>query len=181
MPLLPGWLGADVSAVTPEQKASLRARTRRPITDDEIPYLEALGAELRQLRTDVGLQRARLASLAGVQPETIRWIEFGVRRTRRPMLERLVAATLTAGGDDLDAVVAAEVVDHLCALAGPALAPASQYQDRVDRRRARRVRKAANRDEQVYRAALGMARSLAAAALVEYRQSGKLPTWMEGR
>jgi transcriptional regulator with XRE-family HTH domain len=118
----------------------LRAESRRPIEDAEIPYLEALAGRLAALRTAAGLSRNRLASAAEVRVETVLRIEAGVRRTRRSTLGRIGAALAAAnparGGPD-------HMTNHLVAIAGPALAAECPYAERNARRRARRARRRA--------------------------------------
>ena len=113
-----------------------RARARRPISSHEVAGLEALGNELRLLRRDSAcLSRSQLGVRAELSARQIEQIERGIRRTRRSTLERIVAGLL-AEQTDHDTQIA--VVDRLAELAGPALAPESQYRDRVERRRRRR-------------------------------------------
>jgi transcriptional regulator with XRE-family HTH domain len=120
-----------------------RAGCRRPIDPSEVPYLELLGAAVRALRGDAGLAQARLAELAQVSASTVGKIEAGTRRTRRSTLGRITAA-LVGGHPDLGE--ADELADELAALAGPALAPESEYADRVARRRKRRWRRRRNQE-----------------------------------
>jgi transcriptional regulator with XRE-family HTH domain len=125
----------DVSQTWQERQ---RAEARRPITDDEVPYLEAMGTALRRLRSEARLSRRILGLRAQVHQSTLTGIEHGSRRTRRSTLERIAAALV----EELPARgTAAELVDYLVELAGPALAPVSAYDERVQRRRARRLRR----------------------------------------
>ncbi|HET6873452.1 MAG TPA: helix-turn-helix domain-containing protein [Acidimicrobiales bacterium] len=118
------------------------AACRRPISPAEYAYLVTSGAELRRLREAAGMSRRSLANAGQLGERSLQRIEAGQRRTRRSTLARLVAAIVTASpglGDPEN------LLDHLCAAAGPALAPESAYADRVDRRRARRYRSPANK------------------------------------
>lgn len=112
-----------------------RAAARRPIGPAEVPHLEALGRRLSELRRAAGLSRAALARAAELSSPTVGRLEAGTRRTRASTLARLAGAL--AGPDEAPALVA-----ELAALAGPALAPESDFAERVDRRRARRARRA---------------------------------------
>ena len=115
-----------------------RAGCRRPIDPSEVPYLESFGAALRELRGNVGLTQARLAELAQASASTIGKIEAGTRRTRRSTLGRIATALVGLHPDLGDAD---ELADDLAVLAGPVLAPESEYADRISRRRERRWRK----------------------------------------
>jgi hypothetical protein len=116
-----------------------RARSRRPITDDEVPGLEALGDELRRLRWTVArLHRPVLAIRAQISVRQIEQIERAIRRTRRSTLERIVAALVKV---EPDLGEPAALVARLTELAGIGLAPESEYRERVERRRRRRWRK----------------------------------------
>lgn len=110
---------------------------RRPIEPHEVPHMQRLGHALRTLREATGLSRHKLAWLAQVSDPQYSDIEAARKRTRRATLERIVGA-LADVDEDLDADA---VLEDLVELAGPALAPPSQYQDRIDRRRERRTRK----------------------------------------
>jgi len=116
-----------------------RARSRRPITADEVPGLEALGDELRRLRWDVArLHRPLLAIRAQISVRQIEQIERAIRRTRRSTLERIVVALVKV---EPDLGKPAALVAQLTELAGIGLAPESEYRERVERRRRRRWRK----------------------------------------
>jgi transcriptional regulator with XRE-family HTH domain len=108
---------------------------RRPIRDDERPYLLAMGAALRAARVDAGLPVSQLSERCGVDRWHLDDLERGRRRTRASTLERICGA-LTAGDSERDQLHA-----QLVALAGPGLAPESQYADRIARRRLRREAK----------------------------------------
>jgi hypothetical protein len=120
--------------------AKRRGRSRRPITDDEIPHLEKLGSELRRLRESHGMSRPVVARGAQVSSTTIALIEWACRRTRPSTLRRIVDVLVP------DPAKAAAIVEHLLELGGPAVAPESQWANRLDRRRARRVRQRAKRE-----------------------------------
>lgn len=120
------------------------ANIRRPLRSEEEPHLRALGAELRRLRKQAGVSARTLSAVAYITARQVERIEQGARRTRRSTLDRLVAALLSAcpdlGGRD-------ELVERLCALAGPALAAESPYADKsAARRRGKRERLEARRE-----------------------------------
>lgn len=154
-----------------------RSDSRVPIPDSEGFFLERLGRQLRSYREDAGLTRNELAASAQLSPAAVGKIEWGVRRTRRSTLTRIAWAL----HGDVDPDALERFVDELCDLAGPALAAESEFKERVDKRRERRSRKAEREDDEVFRASLPLARSLAAAAVAEYRQTGKLPAWLESK
>ena len=106
---------------------------RRPITAEEAPHLAALGARVRELRTAAGLTQSTVGTLAALTPGHVSAIECGKRRTRATTLARIVAA---CGTEDPAATLA-----ELVALAGPALAPESDFAERVERRRLRKERR----------------------------------------
>jgi hypothetical protein len=110
-----------------------RARCRRPIADEEVAQLQALGDEIRRLRWRVAnVSRSRLAIRAEVSVRQLEQIEQAIRRTRRSTLTR-IAGALVEIQPDIGA--ADELVEHLADLAGAALAPESDYRERVDKRR----------------------------------------------
>lgn len=121
-------------------RAYERARSRRPVEPVEVPHLEALGRRLREARAATGLTQAAIGSAAELSRNHLSSLERGVRRTRASTLERLASA-LTEDGE-----AAAGLYRELVALAGPALAPESDYADRVERRRRRRSRQAVLRE-----------------------------------
>jgi transcriptional regulator with XRE-family HTH domain len=134
--------------MTPAQKAKARASSRRAIEKWEVPYLESLGAAVKTARLAAGLSRAGLARGAEVSAETIYRIEAGLRRTRLSTLERIAVYLYEDTAED-----PWRMADHFAAVAGPGLAPESVFPERVDRRRARRERKAyvlAERDWRIY-------------------------------
>lgn len=111
---------------------------RRPIEAHERPNLRALGTALREHRVAVGSTQASLAVATGLSERTIRRIEHAERRTRRSTLDRLAAA-LCSGDPGAQEYLLQQFVH----LAGPALAPESEFADRVSRRRERRSRRIA--------------------------------------
>lgn len=130
---------------------------RRPPTEEERPYLQALGAEVRELRLAALPTRDEVAARAvlahGRLPHALRvtqailgaraqlsagqvgTIEQGRARTRRSTLERIVRALV-------DEDVAGEVLEHLVEVAGPALAPEA-HEAHIQRIIARRERRSA--------------------------------------
>ena len=114
---------------------------RRPIGDHEVLYLRAFGIALRQDRQRAGLTQAALGRGAALGERHIRDLEYGRRRPRRSTLHRLANALVTA--DRTSGPFPDEVVARWVALAGLALAEESGYSQRVDRRRRRRVARAA--------------------------------------
>ena len=116
-----------------------RARTRRPINANEVPGLEALGDELLRLRWTVArIHRPALAIRSQVSVRQIEQIERAIRRTRRSTIERIMLALVKVKPDLGEP---AALVARLTELAGPGLAPESEYRKRVERRRRRRWRK----------------------------------------
>lgn len=105
---------------------------RRPLSPDELPHLRAMGAELRRLRGEAGVTAGYVGAVAYITPRQVQRIEQGARRTRRSTLDRIVAALVLAAPDlgSRDSLV-----EHLCALAGPALAPESPHADKSAARR----------------------------------------------
>lgn len=113
-----------------------RRQCRRPIQDHEVGHLERMGAALRAVREGLGVTPTQLARAAQINRSTLWRIELGERRTRESTLRRIAhgLAVLTPEGS----VHSARLVQQLVDLAGPALAPESEYADRVERRRNRR-------------------------------------------
>lgn len=110
-----------------------RARCRRPIASEEVAGLRALGDEIRRLRGQVArVARPRLAVRSEVSIRQLEQIEQAIRRTRRSTLARIAGALV-----ELEPSIgtADELVARLVALAGPALAPESDYHERVEKRR----------------------------------------------
>jgi len=115
---------------TANARDAQRSSSRRPIDSAEVPFLEALGTRLAELRVAVGVSQATLAERAELARSTVERIEGGTRRTRRSTLERIAEALDRSGA-----------TEELVALVGPALAPESAYADRIEGRRARRRRR----------------------------------------
>lgn len=101
-------------------------------------YLVRLGDELRRLRHHVGLNRQALGQRCLLHHNHIGKLELGYRRTRRSTLGR-IAAALEEISPDLGPVE--ELVARLCGLAGPALAPETDYPRQVERTLRRKMRR----------------------------------------
>jgi hypothetical protein len=112
--------------------------TLRPITDDEKPYLQALGEELKALRWLAGLTWNQLAYSSLLSHSHICCLAYGLRRTRKSTLARIVDALVAANAD---LGPADHLLDHLCDVAGPALAPESDYSSHVARTLRRRAKR----------------------------------------
>ena len=74
-----------------------RASTHRPITADELPVLERLGADIRERRVAAGLTIYDLGKLARRDPSFISRIERGARRARMETLRALADGFQAAG------------------------------------------------------------------------------------
>ena len=116
-------------------RSSDRLKSRRPIADDEVHLLEELGRAIAHVRGSAGLSRRALAEIALMHPTSIARIEYGTRRTRASTLKR-IAGALAAQCDDLDAD---SLVKSWVRLGGRAIAPESDYADRLELRRQSRV------------------------------------------
>lgn len=124
-----------------------RQRSRRPVETWEVPHLEALGAGVLQLRTIARMSRSMVAGPTVVSASTLKRIEGGTSRTRRSTLTRIAEAMVDdAGSWGLDLGDVETIVSGWCTMAGPALAPESQYAERVAKRRERRARLQARRE-----------------------------------
>ena len=123
-------------------RSSERLTSRRPIADDEVRLLEELGRAIAHARVSAGLSRRALAERALMHPTSIARIEYGTRRTRPNALKR-IARALAAEGDDLDADA---LVKGWVRLGGRAIAPESEYADRVELRRQSRVSRKRSRE-----------------------------------
>lgn len=111
---------------------------RRPLRPEEVPHLREMGAAFRALRKQAGVSVRALSEVAVITSRQVERIEQGTRRTCRSTLTRLVEAMLLAAPDLGERDV---LVDRLCALAGPALAPESPYAAKsAERRRGKRER-----------------------------------------
>lgn len=122
------------------------AKLRRPIEPAELPFLNALGDRLKELRTTAGLSQEQLAYRVPLSPQGFTNIEKARRRTRESTLARIVDALLR----EAPQVGPKErLLAELVSLAGPALAPESPYRDRIERRRSRRQRRMAQLAEEL--------------------------------
>jgi transcriptional regulator with XRE-family HTH domain len=163
----------------------------------EVPYLEAMGTRLRELRQAAGLSQRELADLAQLRQPALSRVERGLRRTRRSTLLRLAgalaprlpgasvpapAAGLVLYRSDADRaaheahLARAPVVDlarELEGLGGPAVAGESAYLARVEARRTRRVRRRAREAALKARAEATLARHEAQRARVEQLRAGR--------
>lgn len=136
--LLARAVGPD--ALGPEMRP-IRDEGRRPLLDWERPWLQRLGASLRAARRDAQMSQAHLAARAGIAERSVRRIEQGERRTRRSTLVRLAGVLAQSqNGRGIEPLLA----DLLLAV-GPALAPETEYPQRVEARRCRRQRKTGRR------------------------------------
>jgi hypothetical protein len=133
-------LDAKECSVNTDGKARRRAGSRRPIQDWEVEYLEQLGRELRRLREHTTLSIVDYAWECEISVPHVRRLELGLRRTRPSTLRR-IATVIEA--ECPDEGTADEILARLLRLGGGAIAEESQYEARLDRRRARRRRKAA--------------------------------------
>jgi transcriptional regulator with XRE-family HTH domain len=125
----------ETRARSGSEGATVRVGTcgcRRPLQPEETPYLIAVANRLREVRRSRGLTQAELAVAAELSRRHVERLEAGNRRTRRSTLSRIAEAL---GDPSLE--------DELVGLAGPALAPESEYAERVVRRRQRRLRRQA--------------------------------------
>lgn len=107
---------------------------RRPLEGWERPYVRAVGEQVRLLRRLAGITQLELATAAELGERGLRRIERGERRTRHSTLRRLVTA-LTR-----DPAERVSLLQALVTAAGPALAPESEFEERVAARRGRRSR-----------------------------------------
>lgn len=105
-----------------------------PPTAEEKPYLLALGRRVLAERQAAKLSRRVVALRMGYSPKTPQHIEQGSRRTRAATLEALARALV--GPQKGTALL-----EELVALAGPALAPESEYEPKTSRDRERRARR----------------------------------------
>lgn len=124
------------------------SESRRPIRQEETFNLKQLGREVRAFRRRVGLSQQQLADRALLHKSALSWIETGQRRTRASTLRRIAQALVNSGAHvDVEHLVSA-FVDR----AGDALAPESDYAERVDRRRRERFRRQINAERERLRA-----------------------------
>jgi transcriptional regulator with XRE-family HTH domain len=118
----------------------------RPIEAHEIPCLEALGAMLVALQHEAGMTVRALSGRAQVSERHLDALRAGVRRTRAATLRRIA----TSLAERLD-VGPEEIHQQLVDAAGCSLAPPSEFQDRIDRRRQRRLDRAVAKEATVQR------------------------------
>lgn len=119
-----------------EARKRERAACRRPISEEEARALEVFGAALRVARRAAELTQMDLGLMAGRGEKAVYRLEAAVRRPRRSTIEDLVAVIV----DRVPALGGVErLTNELCALAGVGLAPESEYRERVERRRTRRL------------------------------------------
>lgn len=146
----------------------------REIEDFERPYLLALGSALRSLRRHAGLTQAAVAEFTGMNLRSIGRIEAGHRRTRRSTLTRILNVLLNEDPSlgDLD-----QLLEGLIRRAGPALAPESAYEERVEatrRRRERRKEREWLRRMDVEDEARRLAQIMLNQQIAELRRTGRL-------
>ncbi len=124
-------------------------RCSRPISDAESAYLLRLGGELRSLRVQAGVDRHELAYGALLSVGHVVKLELGYRRTRRSTLARIVGVLVEAAPDlgPTD-----DLVDRLCALAGPALASETDFPRQVARTLRRKRRRQEKEERAIERA-----------------------------
>lgn len=111
----------------PMRSPVIDTNTRRPIEPHELAYLVALGAEVRRLRRLTGWSQRAIDRTAGFGVGYSARLEGARRRPRRSALERLARALWLAGAGERPAAI----VRRLVALAGPALAPESDWPRRT--------------------------------------------------
>lgn len=116
-----------------------RQRSRRPLTAEEIPFAEAMGAELRRARVERGMSTTELGACAEISRTCVWMIETARRRTRRSTLERICWGLAPWIDDGPDQEYAENLLARLVEIGEPAIAPESKYTDRVERRRKRRL------------------------------------------
>lgn len=112
---------------------------RRPIDPSEVPHLQELGQEIRDQRMSLGLTLRTVADRAQITPSSLCMIEHGQRRSRASTLRRILT----------DGLEMPEVLENCIHLAGPSLAPESEYAERIERRRMRRWKKRLQRSTHV--------------------------------
>ena len=117
-------------------RSSERLRSRRPIADGEVQLLEELGRAIVQARGSTGLSRRALAESALMHPTSIARIKYGTTRKTLASTLKRIARALAAKCDDLDAD---SLVESWVRLGGRAIAPESDYADRVELPRQNRV------------------------------------------
>jgi transcriptional regulator with XRE-family HTH domain len=123
-------------------------RCARPIGDLEGVYLMRLGEALRSLRVASGLTRSELAYGALLSPGHVVKLELGYRRTRRSTLTRIVEVLVEV---DPDLGSPDDLVDRLCEVAGPALAPETAFSRQVARTLRRKRRRQEKEEHSIER------------------------------
>jgi hypothetical protein len=109
----------------------------RPLAEEERPYLRSLGEQLKDLHQSSGRTWFELANASLISKAHLENVAYGRKRTRRSTLARIVDALVEANPQ---LGPAQELLNRLCSIAGPALAPESDYQARVERKLARRAK-----------------------------------------
>ena len=103
------------------------ATSVKPLSLDEAEHTVALGREIRRRRLAAEVGQRELGRLCGVGFNYMWRVEHGERRVRRSLLERMAAWLIPVGEwlyeDGPSDEQERQVVDELCAIAGPALAP----------------------------------------------------------
>ncbi|MCU1492082.1 MAG: hypothetical protein JWM85_3487 [Acidimicrobiaceae bacterium] len=110
-----------------------RSHSMRPLTDEEIPYAERLGALLTDLRKRAGGSRRYIAAEAHLSDNQLWVLECGYQRTRASTLLRLAEALAPHLHESAESLHA-----RLVETAGIALAPESPWSARSARHRERR-------------------------------------------
>lgn len=120
----------------------MSAEGRRPVEEWEREHLLNLSGVITAARLNAGKSLSDIAIAAGLDYSHLRRVIAGDRRTRASTLAR-VAACLTNSDEE-----ARHLHEQLVHAAGPVLAPESTYEDRVARRRARRLQRAEHEEAQ---------------------------------
>lgn len=124
-----------------EQQKKVRAQSRKPLTDEELPEARALGNLLRTLRKQAGYGPKEFCELTVISTQQLYRIEMAQRRTRESTLKRCASTLgLRLPDTNLEALI-----ELLVATAGTALAPepTPAIQAGIDRNRASRARRKA--------------------------------------
>lgn len=133
-------LTAAEQAAKDERHRAAIERDRRgsvsPLTPEEYAGAEALGGYIRELRFAGGLSVPRAARASDMSENGWWRIENATRRTRHSTVERIAKGLGAVLGIDPN-----EVYAELVKRADNALAPESEYRERVERRRAERIRR----------------------------------------
>lgn len=86
------------------RKSTSKSKTRRPRATDGDDVPAGLGARLRSIRGAKGLTQERVATLAGLKPETISRVETGAVTPDLDTLGKLVRALDVTFGTVLDGI-----------------------------------------------------------------------------